>query len=360
MIKIAIMGAGLSGLSCALYLEKNNIHSIIYEKRSTVGDRFVNGEIFLSVLTKPVSDPLAYLSENYNIHLQPVSNIKKLIISSEKKQAEINGHLGFISLRGRIENSLEKQLASQLKSKIIFNSTYSYEQLLRNYTHIVMATGDAAYSEKIQYFHRDVTVTLIGATVTGAFNPHTVRAWLNNVFAPDGYGYLIPFSEKEANIVIGFPETKNNKKKDKEKLWNKFYYQVQYELRQKLPVTDKFEINNYIIGTSSHPRIGNTLFTGNCFGSIMPFLGFGQFAAILTGIYAAQDLCGEDNYRQLVKHLKISYNNSLVLRNSLQKLNNSQLDLLVKIMDSNIGNKLFTSRHNFLKLISYILNPLNL
>jgi len=53
---IAIMGAGLSGLSCAMTLEKNGISPTIFEKRSQIGDRFVNGEVLLSIFAFPVHD----------------------------------------------------------------------------------------------------------------------------------------------------------------------------------------------------------------------------------------------------------------------------------------------------------------
>jgi flavin-dependent dehydrogenase len=40
-MKVAIMGAGISVLSCAITLEKNGIEPVIFEKRSRVGERFV-------------------------------------------------------------------------------------------------------------------------------------------------------------------------------------------------------------------------------------------------------------------------------------------------------------------------------
>jgi flavin-dependent dehydrogenase len=48
-MNIAIMGAGLSGLACAITLEKHGITPEIYESRSRVGDRFVNWEVLLSI-----------------------------------------------------------------------------------------------------------------------------------------------------------------------------------------------------------------------------------------------------------------------------------------------------------------------
>jgi len=358
VIKIAIMGAGLSGLSCAITLEQNGHSPVVFENRRIVGDRFVNGEILLSLLNRPVFDSLAYFSEKHGIFLHPCANIKKLILHSEKKQAVINGHLGFTNIRGRHKNSFENQLVRQIKSKIIYNSRYTYEQLVKDFTHVVLATGDAAYAAEIQNYRKDLTVRLKGATVSGNFDPYSVVAWLDNQFAPKGYGYLIPFTEREANIVIAYPEYPENINLDLNILWENFFSRVCEDFRLNLRITDTFEISEYIIGICQYPRIGNTFFTGNCFGSIMPFLGFGQFAALLTGIYAAYDICGLGDYQDLTIPLRKSYENSLVLRRSLEKLNNAKMDFLVEKLNGSLGNMLFNSKHHDpLKLVGRLLKP---
>ncbi|MFD1040397.1 hypothetical protein ACFQ3N_18635 [Virgibacillus byunsanensis] len=106
------------------------------------------------------------------------------------------------------------------------------------------------------------------------------------------------------------------------------------------------------------PRIGNTFFTGNCFGTIMPFLGFGQFDSILTGIYAAEDLSGNGSYPILTKSIRKSYERSLTLRRAMEKLSNNSYDLLVKQLNGPIGKRLFKpSRRDPLKIASYLIRP---
>ncbi|MGC7873132.1 NAD(P)-binding protein [Desulfosporosinus sp. SYSU MS00001] len=357
-MNVAIMGAGLSGLACAITLEKMGVTPTIFEKRSQVGDRFVNGEAFLPALNRPIADCYAYLSEKHNIYIQPLSNIRRITVSSENAQATLHGQLGFLNVRGRDRDSLEFQLSKQVKSEIIFNSQYTYENLLQNFTHIVLATGDAAYTAKIQDFRQDLTVTLKGATVEGSFDKHHVGVWLNNNFAPQGYGYLLPFSEKEATITLGYPDYPHNQKFDLKSLWEKYYQRVCRDLQQDLRVTDNFEVTRYIIGICSSPRLGNTFFTGNCFGAIMPAYGFGQLPAILTGIYAAKDLCGLGNYRELIKPLKQSYKYSLALRRAVEKLDNNKLDRLVRLIDTELANNLITNPYiNLMKLLGFALRP---
>ncbi len=352
------MGAGLSGLACAITLEKHKIPFTIFEKRSQVGDRFVNGEALISALTRPISDPIAYLSEKHGINLQVLSPMRHILFFSEKEQSVLSGQLGFINLRGRDSKSFENQLFKQVKTPIKFNSTHTYEQLLQDFTHIVLATGDAAYTSKIQDFQTDLTVTLKGATVEGRFDRHKVGIWLNYDVAPQGYAYLLPYSEQEACITLAYPDYPTNREFDLNKLWEKFYALACRDFKQPLPITDRFEVTRYIIGLCGQPRIGNTFFVGNCFGAVMPGFGFGQFESIMTGIYAAQDLCGLGHYSDLTQPLRESYKNSLVLRRTLELLDNSQLDRIVSLVHHSLTQKVLNhEKLNPLKLASRLLRP---
>jgi flavin-dependent dehydrogenase len=350
------MGAGLSGLACAITLEKFGVSPIIFENRSRVGDRFVNGETLMPIFYRPVENECAYLSENHGINLQPLATIGRIDLYSENSHGILRGNLGFINLRGRENESFESQLYRQVNSEIIFNSRYTYEELLQDFTHIIMATGDAAYALETQNFQVDLTAALKGATVEGKFDRHNVFIWLNNNLAPKGYGFLLPYSEKEAGISIGFPELPETGSVNTQSLWDSFYTQVCIDLNQNLKITDRFEINKYMMGLCKKPRLGNTFFTGNCFGAMMPAFGFGQFTSILTGIYAAHDLCGQGNYEELVKPLKESYHNSLVLRKAMEKLDNHKLDILVNQANNSLINYALTNKKfNPLKIASFIL-----
>lgn len=358
-MKIAIMGAGLSGLACAITLEKFGVFPTIFEKRSRVGDRFVNGEALMPIFNRPINDDYAYLSEKHGIFLQPLANISKMNFYSEKGQGVVRGHLGFINSRGREDESFESQLFRQVKSEITFNSKYTYEELLQDFTHVIMATGDAGYALKVHNFRVALTATLKGATVEGNFDRHHVSIWLDNHLAPKGYGFLLPYSEKEAVITIAYPDYQENQSLNLDSLWDRFYTKVCKDLNQNLRITDQFEVNRYIMGLSEYPRLGNTFFTGNCFGAMMPGFGFGQLPSMLTGIYAAHDLCGKGKYEELVMPLKKSYHNSLVIRQAMEQLDNHKLDLIVNLLNNRVSTYILTTNKlNPLKIASYILRPL--
>jgi flavin-dependent dehydrogenase len=355
---IAIMGAGLSGLACAITLEKYGISPTIFEKRSKVGDRFVNGEVLLDIFTRPVHDCIASLSDQYGIYLKPTSSVHKMELFSKNERATINGHLGFTNIRGREQDSFESQLAQQTKASIHINSEKTYEQLQSEYTHVVMATGDGDYAKSAKNYGEDFSVSLKGATIEGTFDPYTVMAWVNYDLAPYGYCFLIPYSEKEACISLAIPDLPENADVRMGDLWDSFYPLVQSQLEQALPITDQFQITNYPIGICQSARIGNTFYVGNCFGTMMPFMGFGQYAAIVSGVYAAYDLCGFGDYEELMVPLRKSYVNALVLRRSMEQLSNEGIDRMVKALHGPLGEKLFLAKNNNpLKIASFLLRP---
>lgn len=323
-----------------------------------MGDRFVNCEILLSTLTQPIDNILKYLAREHDIYLKPRNKINKLIIHSENEKAKIKGNLGYTNLRGRAQDSFERQLAEQVNSPITFNSEKTYRQLQNEYSHLIMATGDGRHAEKMQNYRTDLTVTLYGGFIRGNFEEHTVRAWMNNNFAPLGYGYLIPVSTKEANVVIAFPEYREVREKNYEKLWANFKREISLLLGHEVDVFNRFEKHGYYIGLCQQAQVDNILFTGNNFGVIMPFLGFGQAEAMLSGIFAAQALTEDNNYEDLTSSLRKSYQDSLALRQTVEKLNNPGLDRLVKTMSGRIGQKIFTPGGNYLKILGKILKPL--
>lgn len=359
-MKVAIMGAGLSGLSCAIVLERNGISPDIFESRRLPGDRFINGEVLLNILNRPINNCLPYFSVEYGIKLAPISPLRKMTIYSPNKSGVIRGSIGYSNMRGRHPDSFENQLASQVKSNIVYNSKKTYDDLIREYTHVVVATGDAKNALDLKNFREDITVAFKGATVDGEFDISHVSAWLNNDFAPKGYGWLIPLSNREANITLAYPEYIENMDKDINILWDKFYSRVRKDTGQSLKILDTFQTTGYILGISQKPKINNTYFTGNCFGSIMPAFGFGQFASILTGVYAAHDICGMGSFEMAARSLYKSYDNSLIIRRAVEKLDNDGFDTIAHIFDNPAVGAAFNNTVNFdaIRAVSKLIKPI--
>ncbi|WP_028784975.1 NAD(P)/FAD-dependent oxidoreductase [Thalassobacillus devorans] len=357
-MKIAIIGAGLAGLSCAITLEKYGYQADIFEKRKKVGDRPVVGEAMSPILHTPIDDAIKYLSENHNIHLKPTTNIQKIYIHSLNESSYLEGHLGYINKRGKDPEAYEKQLAEQVKSPIHLKKQVRYEDISKKYTHVVLATGDPIDTQNIQSFDTAFKASFKGATIKGDFIHNEAHTWYDNELVPKGMAYFLPFSNAEGNLVVVYPQYKENRTIDKNNLWKKILQKSSHTLGQELSIRKEFSLDNYVVGKNKYPRIGNTFFVGNCLGVINPFLGFGQFTSILSGIYAAEDICGESNYEDKVQILYKNYHDSLTLRRKLEGLTNNQIDMVTKSLHLKPVRKLVAGSHvNILKIISSISHP---
>ncbi|MCA0970452.1 NAD(P)/FAD-dependent oxidoreductase [Halobacillus litoralis] len=357
-MKIAIIGAGLAGLSCAITLEKHGLEVDVFEKRGMSGDRFMNAEAMFSMTQHPVTDGVKFLSETYGIHLKPSSSIQRLQNYSKNEKSQLDGQLGFIFMRGKHPESLESQLVSQWKGQIQYRQDVSYDDIAKEYTHVVIATGDARDTKKLQPYDVAFKATFRGAVVEGDFDQTEAHAFFNNDFAPKGMAYLLPHSDSKASLVLVYPQYHENERLDKEELWEMCYQECCRRLDQDLKIISNFSLKDYMIGKAEHSRIGNTFFIGNCWGAITPAFGFGQFESMLTGIYAAEDIAGKGDYEELTKHLSQGYHDSLTLRRGLEKLDNQKLDLLTKSISNKFAEELITSKNiNLFKIIGRALHP---
>jgi len=346
-MRAAIMGAGLSGLCCAYILEKYGYHFDIYENRSCAEDRFADCEMIMELLNQPVRDIFSFLAREYGLYLKAANVINKIVIKSQKETAEIPAFAGYITVRGNYEDSLEKQLASNIKRKIYYGSEKTLEELKKYYDYVVLASGDGSYTENVRKYTTHIPLNIREATIEGDFDPHTVIVWLNNNFAPQGYSYLIPFNQQEANIAIIYPDYEHNKKYYIDRLWDNLLNSLNFRFH----TINNFLITDYKVGIADKLRADNILFAGNCYCSGIPFLGFGQVSAILSGIYAGLDICEKTRYESRMRKLKNSYYYSLSLKREMEKMNNKQFDKIVKLLRSPLGRTMFHSKG--LSLLKY-------
>lgn len=339
-MRVAIMGAGLSGLSCAITLEKYGVKPEIFEKRNCTGDRFVNAEGLISVLNRPVKNSLDFLAGKYGIALKPIDSIDRLFVHSNHEVSLLRGPFGYTNIRGRHEDSFENQLARMVKSEIRYNCDKEYDNLCREFDAVILATGDGAYAAHNGNYNCHTTFTLKGATVEGRFETDTPHLFFNYEVVPKGYSWILPYNSREANLVISYPDYPDNIKLGIDDMWNGLYALAEEALHQKFRVTDRFEITRYLVGICNKPRIDNTYYIGNCFGTISPGFGFGQFTSVLTGVYAALDICGKGKYEEMVKPLFKNFYHSLVLRENLENYTDEKFDSVIRKMNGKTLNRL--------------------
>lgn len=307
----------------------------------------------MHLINLPVTDAFYHLSLNHELPLQPTLPIRKIEFYGPTESATIVGDIGYINSRGNHERSLENQLGKLITSNINYNTEPDYNTLKNNFDKVIIATGDPATTKRLNQWHQtDVSVKIIGATIEGKFEATTVKMWLNHNFAPQGYGYMLPLGHKLASLAIATPHDIV----DWKRLWQNFLNQLNFDFR----IKDTFQIDKYEIGQSKTQEFNNTYIIGHAGGFVMPFLGFGQFTSIESGILVAQAINRNQNYNKLTKNFQQDYYTSLKLRKLLAKLSNPQYDKLVKGLNNRTVKKMFLQRKiNLAKLVGWLSIPIS-
>ncbi|MHB1393946.1 MAG: NAD(P)/FAD-dependent oxidoreductase [Clostridia bacterium] len=326
-MKVAILGAGLSGLSCAKYLEDNNIEPFIFEKRERVGERFPNMEAVMQLVHRPIKDPVIYLNKKYNMNLMPAGLVHTLEIYSPNHKAVFTGYnLGYTTIRGHDDRSWERQLARQVRAKIHFNSTVTWQELEKDFDRIVIATGDPTISRELKVWRTDTEAFLKGCIVKGKFDMGVSKIWLKTKMSKNCMVYFAPFDEKEASYcTVAIPSSQE----ELDVLWSRTIEELKFE---PVPQTE-FKFEEYKMGRVSTRQIGKKLLAGAAGGFVLPFLGFGQIPSILSGIQAAESIITGKDYNKLTSWFDKRYENSLILRNYVNNMDNEGFDRLVSFLN---------------------------
>jgi hypothetical protein len=141
------------------------------------------------------------LERRYGIDLKPMSIWKRLLVSSSEL-LPIKGNLGYIIKRGQESDSLENQIASKISSEILFDHPISIKDIKREFSHIVVATGDNLAAKEHGVWTDTISAMARYAIVLGEFETGTAVMLLNTGYAKNCFAYLIPHSRKEASIVL--------------------------------------------------------------------------------------------------------------------------------------------------------------
>ncbi|MGA2681455.1 MAG: NAD(P)/FAD-dependent oxidoreductase [Candidatus Bathyarchaeia archaeon] len=193
--KIAVVGAGIAGTTCARELRKLGNEVEIFEmsaKDKSTRPRQMEGSINLL----------------QNIpQIEPDCFMKKIELHSPNVTASVKGNLGFFyevggtnGIDARARKNIEKLLPIHYSTKI-----ESKIQLQDEFQIIVAADGYRSTIAKeagliVSKEPKRVGVA-VGFTVKGDFDPELVEVWFDNYFSYRGYSYIIPFSKHEASLV---------------------------------------------------------------------------------------------------------------------------------------------------------------
>ncbi len=319
-MRVAIIGAGVSGMACAHELERHGIFPVIYEQRHRPGELFDHCAVVLQSFTRPY-DPLSLLRERFNLALRPASVIKKIVMKSDDKKTTINGKLGYFFMRGHDPLSVETQLYRKLKCKVIANTKVNYTDLSGRFDYVVAANGSYNMGRMAGVWTPAYPTNLVGGAVVGNFDVNKMIMWLDTRYSGTAYAYLTPMERKRAFLGLVVP---HSTPEEARRRWQTFW-----ELER-----HPYDIVNEVIvehnaGFVYPHQVGNVMFAGVAGGFMEPLLGFALVAGAASGVLAARAIAGGQRYEDLLARLKEDMKHSFVLRSVINNFKNDDFDRLV-------------------------------
>ncbi|OPX87669.1 NAD(P)-binding protein [Pelotomaculum sp. PtaB.Bin117] len=325
--RVAIIGAGAAGLSCAHELERLGCQPVIYEISRSVGHPFPHTGAILEILFRSITtqDLLAFARQTYDISLMPLNRVKKIIHISANSRSIVQGDLGYLVIRGQLENSIDNQISDSLKNThILFDHAPDWQKLTKVYDYVVVATARKDIPASLGLWQDTVSTSIMGAIVLGSFDENTLSIWLNNDYTNKGYAYLAPYNSKRASLVLCVANI------DTEQLpayWKKFFTIEKFNFT----VVEEFQ-TTLTAGLVYPHKVKNLYFAGVSGGFIDPLLGMGAFPSIASGVIAARSTIYHLDYEKEISFLINLIKKVNNIRNAFIKLNNTDINRLIAIL----------------------------
>ena len=293
MKKVAIIGAGISGLSCALELKRHGITPMIFERRSRIGEVMEYPTLMLRMIIKSAINPVKYLKKEFNLEIKPLFPLKKLTLISQNQRKFIYANHGSIFLRGSEQTSLENQISEQLGLPVYFDHYIKLDDIRYEFDHIVVATGDNAIGIKLGVWETTFFALNRVSTIVGDFETKSVISWFDTRYTKNAFAYLIPESPKKAKLC---KILNNSTPSDLEYYWKEFLSSNNFSF-------DIIETKDmeHTCGFVYPVQLGNVYFVGNCAGTTDSLIGVGAFRAIQSGFFAARSIINQIDYNTLMK-----------------------------------------------------------
>lgn len=343
-MKVAIIGAGLAGLACAIVLENNGIIPVVYEKTDFIGDREAHVGAALKVIDRPIRDLRKHLKKTFGIELKPIDKVTKLTHFAPAASTTITGDFGLTVKRNKDEDSIKGQLYSQLRrTKVQFGIKADYKVLSKEYDFVVLADGKADAAEELGCWTDWVRGIVKGAVIRGSFDPQELIMWINKEYCKEGYAYLTAFSRSKASVNLFVPDTSL---RQIDYYWELFRMHLHYNYE----IEETYKVKHGSGYVYPH-QVGNILLAGNVGGSIDPFLGFGMVKSISMGGFAAKAIIEGEDYEKLVAPIQKQNLRLYEMRKNFDMATNDNYDTIVKAIGlPGVKPVLYGIPVNFLKL----------
>ncbi|MDA8335124.1 MAG: FAD-dependent oxidoreductase [Peptococcaceae bacterium] len=327
-MKIAIIGAGLGGLACALECERLGVIPDVFERDESVGWGFTCITHWLHPIHRPKGDLYDYLRK-FNLDLKPINKCNELVMRSPNKETIIKGNIGYIMRRGKHIDSVESQLYRSLeRTSVRFNRPADYKELSPKYDYVVVATGNRTAAKELGVWKDIELVHVRGGVAFGAFKPTSTTIYFNRKYAGKGYARLGPINSTQA--IVGLYQI-GDSEYEVDSHYKNF---LEFEGLENLEFNYEFSVPMWTGGRVDKFHVGNVLLVGQSAGLMERFLGTGAIEALMSGIFAARSMLKGEDYDTLVRPLQDHIESVSSFRKPFESLDNDGLDRPISFIDT--------------------------
>jgi len=299
VLNVAIIGSGVSGLSCAYRLNQFGVKPTVFEKRAIIGETVNLYGLHLNCFNLFSDNPLEFFEKKYNLRIKPMCPVNKINMISGNKKATVRGRkLGYIFKRGPGFDSLERQLFEKVDAFFYFDTFIMpslIDDISKEFDAVVIATGGTVIPKYLGILEEDQVIQVKSGLIDGEFEPCQVFSWMKTEYSNNLFIYMLPITENRAIITLLADNTTPH---ELDYMWKKML--ISEDIKNNILTTWEHEYHGGRLRTN---QIGNLYFVGNAGGLTYDFLGFGIINSIASGIFAAEAIVGGTDYPESIKKI---------------------------------------------------------
>lgn len=321
-MKVAIIGAGISGLACAHEFKRSGIIPTIFENSSFIGEMIDFQTITLKTFSFPrFIDIVKNLKKNYNISITPQFILKETNTHCpNKKVYRARGNFGYIFKRGSAPDSVENQLAQAVNLPIQLNTHVDVQDIINDFDYIIVATGSEGIARDLNILKKTFDSQARVAIVTRDFKTDSISTWFNLKYSNNAFTYLVPYSSREARLIL---ITNGISPNEINHVWEEFLTteNIKYTIKSTIEI-------NHFTGYVEPLQVGKLYFVGGAGGFVDSFYGFGMVKSIMSGVSAARAIINNLDYAHIVKPIAKEMKRIHEFRTAFNTFDNKALDFV--------------------------------
>ncbi|RLG22972.1 hypothetical protein DRN72_00225 [Methanosarcinales archaeon] len=300
MYEIVVIGAGVAGLSAAIEASRMGASVLVVEKKKEIGSPLKCGGFIPKPHELPllpnIEDVLKYPDE---VVINTINTQRIIAPSGTSKEFEVDGdvvdrrafdqHLASVAISQGTEIWLSSTFLSLTKKGVVVRRGGEREEVGAD----VVIGADGAYSKVGReagllkdYNENDISSCRLEVVEGGEIDEDVLEMYFSSKFSPGGYGWIIPHSERKANIGVGVRPPSTNVGKKLRMFKNKS------PASKRIAKSQPIATGGGAVPVGLPPKTcsGNVLLAGDSASHVLSTSGSGIPLAMLSGKLAGR--CG--------------------------------------------------------------------